>query len=748
LRSSPRHWLPVAVVLVASLAGLLPAVTAPAQAQGQVGGWSPPGYVRSFGGRGEAGVYAWGMAYNPLTNQILVGDYWNFFIRQMTTDGSSLGQFYEPPSSRKGQPESISVDSRPGHGDIYVSEIGATSNYFAHYSSTGAYLGELDSGARYNAWHTISNGYLYLSDSHYWNNARNPPKVRVYDLDNNFEQVLNFGTWGTTPNTGQMGDIHGIGVDSAGRIYVADATNRTVHVFTSTGTFLYDFGSPGNGLGQFAGDLRGLAIDQASGAIYVVDAEAGQVEKFQMSATPGTTPPTAVAHWGAEGMGPGEMADGGRGIAVDGDGNVWVADYGGYRVLKFSPTGTLLGTYPDPAEPPPPAGSSWVRDVAVDPQGNVWGADARNNRFEEYGPTGQFLGMWGHRNSGPPYGMDYPRGIGVNPLNGDVWVSDTRDHVIRVYDSSGNYIGTAGSGLDSTSPGSFRWPLDIEFTTQGATQYAWIADYTSGLLKRVDASPPFTEEQSISVPNNGVALDETTGLLYVLSWNNHDVRVFSVDGTYVTRFGSQGKGTCQFETPWDIDLVNGTLYITDSARNTVMAFSTSGQCLGEWGTTGQGPYQFKNPSGITHDPQGNIYVADASNDRIVEYSFNVALPDGSDTTPPAVTLTSPTSKQVMSASEVAITGAASDDVGVASVFTSVRDRSTGLWWNANGAIWSTARTWNFAGVDAPTPTSVTYQSAFVGECYGGSYLTQAKVTDTTGNYALSKQVSFTVSLSG
>jgi sugar lactone lactonase YvrE len=728
-------------MITAVFAGILPVATVPAQAAG----WSPPGYVRSFGGRGEAGVYAWGMAYDPLTNQILVGDYWNFYIRRMATDGTSLGQFYQPISSRKGQPESISVDSRPGHGDIYVSEIGVGSNYFAHYSSTGAYIGELNSGARYNAWHTISGRYLYLSDSHYWNNASNPSKVRVYDLDNNFQQVMNFGTWGTTPNTGQMGNIHGIGVDAGGRIYVADGTNRMIHVYTSTGSFLYDFGGPGNGLGQFSGDLRGLAIDQASGAIYVVDANQGQIEKFQMSSNPATTAPTAVAHWGEEGTGPGEMADGGRGITVDGDGNVWVADYGGYRVLKFSPSGAVLGTYPDPAQQPPPAGFSWARDVAVDPQGNVWGADARNNRFQEYGPTGQFLGMWGLRNSGPPYGMDYPRGIGVNPLNGDVWVSDTRDHIIRVYDSHANYIGTAGNGLDSTSTGSFRWPLDVEFTTQGGTQSAWIADYTSSRLKQVDTVPPFTERQSISVTNNGVALDEAAGLLYVLSWSNDDVRVYTVGGTYLTRFGSRGTGTCQFENPWDIDLVNGTLYITDSVRNKVMAFATNGQCLGEWGSKGQGPYQFKDVSGITHDAQGNLYIADANNDRIVEYSFNVPVPTGSDTTAPAVTLTSPSANQVMTPSTVTISGAASDDVGVASVFTSVKDKTTGLWWDANNAIWSTGRVWNYAAVNAPTPTSVTYQSAFIAERYGGSYLTQSKVTDTTGNFTLSKQVSFTVS---
>jgi DNA-binding beta-propeller fold protein YncE len=350
--------------------------------------------------------------------------------------------------------------------------------------------------------------------------------------------------------------------------------NRTVHVYSSSGNWLYDFGSPGTGIGQFTGDLRGLAVDQASGAIYVVDAEAAQIEKFQMSANPATTPPSAVANWGSVGTGPGQMADGGRGVTLDAAGNVWVADYGNYRLLEYSPAGVLLGTFPDPAAPPPPGGFAQVRDVAVDAAGNVWGADSWNNRFQKFAPSGAFLGTWGRRNSDPPYGMDYPRGIGVNPTNGDVWVASTRDHFVRVYDASADYLGTAGNGTDSTATGSFRWPMDIEFVNLGGTEFAWIADYNSGRLKRVDTVAPFTERQSISV----------------------SISVYEQNGSLLTRWG---PGTCQFSNPWDIDFVNGVLYVTDAQLGRVMAFSTTGSCLGQWGTKGTGPYQFNNPSGIS-----------------------------------------------------------------------------------------------------------------------------------------------------
>src|SRR5205823_11360804 len=114
-----------------------------------------------------------------------------------------------------------------------------------HYDKVGSYIGEFNSGARYTAWHTIDGRYLYVADSHYWDNSNNPPQIRKYDLDNGDAQVLHFGTYGTTPDTGQMKDVRGVAIDAGGRIYVADATNRTVHVFSSTGTWMYNFGSQG-----------------------------------------------------------------------------------------------------------------------------------------------------------------------------------------------------------------------------------------------------------------------------------------------------------------------------------------------------------------------------------------------------------------------------------------------------------------------------------------------------------------------
>ena len=610
----------------------------------------------------------------------------------------------------------------------------------AHYDSVGNYIGEIRTNSRYYAWlHIDATGALWVADSHYWNNASDPPKIRKYDLAACPQQTqlpssssytcnssVSFGTYGT--GSGQLGIIHGIDTDAAGNLYLADAVNRNVHVFTQSGTWLRDMGGAGNGVGQFTGDLRGLAVDKANGWVYVVDAEASQIEKFDLIGNP-------LAQWGSEGQGPGQYGDGGRQLTLDAQGNVWVADYGNFRFFKYDSNGALLATYPDPAQSPAPGGFSQNRDVAVEAGGGVWGADSWNNRFQKFAADGRFLGTWGVRASHPPYGLDYPRGIAVDPGSGNIWVASTRDHFIRVYDSEANYLFTAGNGVDSSAIGSFRWPMDIEFYAGKAH----VSDYNASRMKILDATTG-AELSSISRSNNGVAVDPATGNIYLLSWGNDRVYKYNPSGTSYTSWGSTGSGDGQFQNPWDIDIVNGTIFVTDAQLARVQAFDLNGNFLGKWGSNGTGAYQFNNPSGLTHDAAGNLYVADAGNDRIQVFSTTTPIVSG-DTTAPTATLTSPAVNETVPAANVLVSGSVSDNTGIAKAEVAVKNLSTSLWWSAKNATWVAAKTWNLSPWWGSVATP-SYAFSFVGAVYSTQYQVQSRATDASGRTGLSSNVKF------
>src|SRR5438093_1131913 len=136
-----------------------------------------------------------------------------------------------------------------------------------------------------------------------------------------------------------------------------------VQKLTSTGTFLTEWGSPGDGDGQFSFP-RGVATD-AAGNVYVLDLGNGRIQKF-------TGEGTYLTQW------PGS----GHGIATDAAGDVYVT-YGN-GIQKFTSTGTLLTEWGSPG-----SGDGQFNlpyGVATDAAGNVYVADSGNHRIQKFGP--------------------------------------------------------------------------------------------------------------------------------------------------------------------------------------------------------------------------------------------------------------------------------------------------------------------------------------------------------------------------
>jgi DNA-binding beta-propeller fold protein YncE len=60
----------------------------------------------------------------------------------------------------------------------------------------------------------------------------------------------------------------------------------------------------------------------------------------------------------------------------------------------------------------------------------------------------------------------------------------------------------------------------------------------------------------------------------------------------------------------------GNLYVADAENDRIQRLSPAGEPLAQWGTRGSALGQFRRPRGVALDAQGNLYVADTDNHRI------------------------------------------------------------------------------------------------------------------------------------
>src|SRR5262245_18735934 len=231
---------------------------------------------------------------------------------------------------------------------------------------------------------------------------------------------------GSDPTTSCLGKVlakGGCGVlpDPAALAVKTDGFAADVHgTLTLCGTLLTGWGSFGSGDGQFSGgDPAAVAVD-GSGNVFVADTGNERIKEFDNAGN-------FLAAWGSSGSGDGQFAfdfENPPGIAVDASGNVFVPDYYNERIQKFSNTGTFLATW----------GSEGTGDgqfegplsVAVDASGNVFVVDQFNYRIQKFSDAGTFLAAWGSFGGGNGQFSD-PHRIAVD-ASGNVFVTD-RDRI-------------------------------------------------------------------------------------------------------------------------------------------------------------------------------------------------------------------------------------------------------------------------------------------------------------------------------
>ena len=294
-----------------------------------------------------------------------------------------------------------------------------------------------------------------------------------------------------------------------------------------------------------------------------------------------------------------------RGVAVDGDGNVYITDDYNHRIRKVDSTGTITtiagtGRTGNDAGGFGGDGGAAVRarlnspsGVAVDGDGNVYIADQYNSRIRKVDSTGVITtiagtGERGFSGDGGPATQSrlyFPTGVAVDSV-GNLYIVEGQNNRIRKVDSSGVITTIAGTGERGSS-----------------------GDGGPAVLAR------------LWIPT-GVALDGV-GNLYIADRGNYRIRKVDSSGVITTIGGRAARTLLGNPRAVAVD-GDGNLYIADGDRirkvdsSGVIATTIAG--TGEQGFSGDGgpavEARLHNPTGVAVDGDGNVYIADSGNGRI------------------------------------------------------------------------------------------------------------------------------------
>lgn len=205
---------------------------------------------------------------------------------------------------------------------------------------------------------------------------------------------------------GQIIKPLGLDVDRAGRLYVADVTQKAIMIYNRDGKFLRKIGGS-----DLFDRISSVTVDPPGQRIYVVDIGGVKSENHRVRVFE-TATGRHVMDIGKRGSGPGEF-NLPRDMAIGKDGRLYVVDGGNFRVQIFNADGSYhssfgavgrqLGNFARPKE------------IATDNDGNVYVADAAFGNFQIFDPEGELLMFVGTRSEqGGPAQYILPSGITVD----------------------------------------------------------------------------------------------------------------------------------------------------------------------------------------------------------------------------------------------------------------------------------------------------------------------------------------------
>ena len=446
----------------------------------------------------------------------------------------------------------------------------------------------------------------------------------------------------------------------------AQPTDFTIDTFAG-GDLLGDGGQATNAqLGQ----PRDLVVTGA-GEVLFSDSERHRIRRIARDGTISTFAGTGEAGFSGDG-GPAAQAmlNFPLGLALDAQGNLYIADQDNQRVRRVAADGTIstvIGNGTPRLSGDGGAAANAEVDspgaVAVDGAGNLYIADTNNHRIRKIaggvvttiaGSGGAGFGSGGFDGDGGPAAqarLDTPRGVAVNAA-GEVFIADSDNNRIRRVAADGTISTFAGTGVFGFS-GDGGLAVEAELINPNGLALdgdgnLYIAGRSAAVVRRIRAADGVIETvagmgragfagdngpatQALLDSPSGVAVD-AGGSVYVADSSNRRIRRIT-NGTITTVAGRgprSGDGGPATQSPLDIPLglfasASGELFIADVADHSVRRIRADGtiDTIAGTGSAGRSEEnmparqsQLNMPADVVADASGRVFIADANNARI------------------------------------------------------------------------------------------------------------------------------------
>ncbi len=262
-----------------------------------------------------------------------------------------------------------------------------------------------------------------------------------------------------------------------------------------------------------------------------------------------------------------------RGLALDADRNLYVADSGNHRVQIRDPISGNWSILGDRGQKPGQFEQPF--GVTIDSLGRVYIADANNHRIQRYDPSTTTWTVWGGTDPGDDPGrFNVPYDVAVDAAT-NVYVADYYNHRIQKRLADGKWTVLIDSGFDAET--QTRLPAGIA-----------------------------VDGDSLTVADHGAE----TGV--------SRVRRFDIHGNYIETLPGMADGIAINKPRSPFAASADSLLIADMVNDRILRFC---QTAGQWDTL-LGATTLNEPEGVAMDLPGFVYISDTANHRLLRLGLS------------------------------------------------------------------------------------------------------------------------------